>query len=406
MELSLATIYGMLLAFGLVTADTVMNANTLYLDAHAASKFEDEGYSAVVLEQHLINALSDIADTKSVVSAPTIKSSDTKSFSVALASVVNLQASMEAAQQMIGFAPPKLFAAAVINSGEPGLELTGRSRIFGRFSIYVDGKGRDMDDVIADAAYKTFKQLDPYTAILFRFEEAKVENATLGPEIDQVLKQLVHTPHWATRAQLLNLRGIVELENDRVDSAIDQFRASLKENPQFMVARVNLALALVQQDRYAEAIAAVNQVIEPWWWPRIYDNVVLANAYITRGGAKWGQGKLAEALADFEYAAKLLPSSSAAYWYWSRLLRTMGYPQNAEKKFEIARRNLAYFEAYPELALLYFWISEEDQRPLERRTDEFPSWQSSTKTSPAPAPAPAPAKPEPAPATGGQATGG
>lgn len=249
MEISLATIYGLLLAVGLVSVDTVLNANTLFLDSHVASKFEESGYSAKVVEQHLISELSIIADTKSLVKAPVIKSSDAPSVSAALASVVNLQDSLEAAQQLVGFAPPKLFAAAVQHGETDTIELTGRSPLFGRFSISVDGAEKNMDQMIEEAAYRTFRELDPYTAVLSRFTLNADDLSTVEAELDAVLARVRSSVHTDTKAQLENLKGIIALDRNDIDGAIELFRAALKDDPHFHVVRLNLALALVQLDR-------------------------------------------------------------------------------------------------------------------------------------------------------------
>ncbi len=35
-----------------------------------------------------------------------------------------------------------------------------------------------------------------------------------------------------------------------------------------------------------------------------------------------------------------------------------------------ARQNSEFFENYPEMALLYFWLTEEGTQPLDRRTSQ------------------------------------
>lgn len=379
MEISLATIYGLLLAVGLVSVDTVLNANTLFLDSHVASKFEESGYSAKVVEQHLISELSIIADTKSLVKAPVIKSSDAPSVSAALASVVNLQDSLEAAQQLVGFAPPKLFAAAVQHGETDTIELTGRSPLFGRFSISVDGAEKNMDQMIEEAAYRTFRELDPYTAVLSRFALDADDLSSVEAELDAVLARVRSSVHTDTKAQLENLKGIIALDRNDIDGAIELFRAALRDDPHFHVVRLNLALALVQLDRYEEAIAETSFLSEPAYWPMTGDPVLLSTAYVLRAVAHWGMGNLASAKADLDYALYLQPTSTAAAWYLSGVLHAMGKPVQGDMMLQKAEDSLVYFETYPEIALLYFWVSTEDMRPLERRTAKLPSWHERTK---------------------------
>lgn len=386
MELSLATIYGLLLALGLVSVDTVMNANTLFLESSVSGKFEEAGYTSEVVEQHLINDLAIIADTKSLVEAPVIKSSDAPSFSAALASVVNLQDSLEAAQQLVGFAPPKLYAAAVQHGETDTIELTGRSPLFGRFSISVDGAEKNVDAMIEEAAWRTFLELDPYTAILHKFSLHQDDLSVVEAELDAIQERVRMTPHAEVRARLHNLKGIIQLDRNEVEAAIDSFNASLKEAPYFSVVRLNLALAMVQLDRYQDAIDQTYLVTDPWYWPATSDPILLSAAYVLRGVARWGQSDLQGAKADLDYSSSLQPTSTAALWYRAGLLHTLGDPEKAEALTEKAKESLTYFETYPEVALLYFWVSAEDMRPIERRSTTLPSWHEDPAGTKAPAP--------------------
>ncbi len=396
LEISLATIYGLLIAVGLVSVDTVLNANTLFLDSHVAAKFEEAGYSAEVVEQHLINELSIIADTKSLVKAPVVKSSAAPTVSSALASVVNLQDSLEAAQQLVGFAPPKLFAAAVEHGEVDTIELTGRSPLFGRFSISVDGAEKNMDQMIEEAAYRTFRELDPYTAILSRFTHTPDNLEAVETELDEMLVRLRLSPHTDTKAQLENLKGIIALDRNDIEGAIGNFQTALKDDPHFHVVRLNLALAMVQLDRYDAAIDHTSFISEPAYWPMTGDPVLLSAAYVLRAVAHWGKGNLMLAKSDLEYAVYLQPTSTAAYWYLSGVLHAMGQPTKGEMMLQKAKDNLVYFETYPEIALLYYWVSAEDMRPLERRTTTLPSWHGGTAPSePQAEPDAAPSAPTP-----------
>lgn len=394
MELSLATIYGLLLALGLVSVDTVLNANTLYLDSSVAAKFEEAGYTSEVVEQHLIHDLAIIADTKSLIKAPVVKSSDSPSFSAAIASVVNLQDSLEAAQQLVGFAPPKLYAAAVLHGETDTMELTGRSPVFGRFSIKVDGSDKLIDEMIAEAAYKTFRELDPYTAILYRFTQ-NVENlSAVEAEVNEMLDRLKTTTHQDSVAELHNLKGIILLDRNDIEGALGQFQRALNDDPNFFVARLNVALAMIQLNRFHDALKSTDFVTYMWPWSPTSDPIIQSASYVLRGIAHSRQNRVDEALADFQMAAHLQPTSTAAFWYWGVLLEQLGDTEGAAEKFAAAKEKLVYFETYPEIALLYFWVSAQDKRPLERR-HQLPSWghRDSATTAPAPVPAPTPATP-------------
>jgi len=83
--------------------------------------------------------------------------------------------------------------------------------------------------------------------------------------------------------------------------------------------------------------------------------------------AETEMGRYRAAGDSFRRAVELNPKSSEAYVYWARMLRKAGRSAEAAGKFEMARANSVYFENFPEMTLLYFWLSEQGQDPLERR---------------------------------------
>ena len=50
------------------------------------------------------------------------------------------------------------------------------------------------------------------------------------------------------------------------------------------------------------------------------------------------------------------------------MLKKSARPAEAAQKLAKAKENTKYFENYQEMALLYFWLTEEGNQPLERRT--------------------------------------
>ena len=52
------------------------------------------------------------------------------------------------------------------------------------------------------------------------------------------------------------------------------------------------------------------------------------------------------------------------------MLRKSGRPAEAERKMFQERQNSEFFENYPEMALLYFWLTEAGTQPLARRTSQ------------------------------------
>ena len=96
--------------------------------------------------------------------------------------------------------------------------------------------------------------------------------------------------------------------------------------------------------------------------------LLMSSAYTIKGVAETEQKKFKEAEASFQKATSFNPQSSEAYVYWSRMLKKSARPAEAERKIVQAKQNSMHFENFPEMALLYFWLTESGDRPLDRRT--------------------------------------
>src|SRR3546814_15252041 len=74
--------------------------------------------------------------------------------------------------------------------------------------------------------------------------------------------------------------------------------------------------------------------------------------------------------ASFRTAEALNPQSSEVHVYWSRMLAKSARPAEAERQVALAREQAANFENFPEMALLYFWLTETGDQPLDRRSGQ------------------------------------
>src|SRR3546814_10031929 len=88
------------------------------------------------------------------------------------------------------------------------------------------------------------------------------------------------------------------------------------------------------------------------------DRVLLSSAYVIKGVAETEIGKFKDAEASFRTAEALDPQSSEVHVYWSRMLAKSARPAEAERQVALAREQAANFENFPEMALLYFWLTE------------------------------------------------
>lgn len=348
------------ITLGLIGSDAYLNSNTLYLEANVANEIVDKGYSKQVVADRLVNQIKRMSRTRSLVSAPGFHSSRSKSFAVALAQAASLESAMVALQDLFGYVPPSMQATVVSKGDNVEIVVSGFSDDAGYLEASADGTADNMETLFHDAAIAVILKVDPYTGILHHLErhaEDKRYRKAIA-WIEEAIDKQPATPRNNQRAYLENLRGIVALL-DGDDMAEVYFTRSVNSKPDFAVAWLNLAFTLVQQGRYQDAIDVAERVTRPWWWAMTADRKVLASAQILIGAARSRLDDDAGAVAAYREALRLNPRSAEAYAYWGRLLIDQGDKDEAERKFNRSEQNAAYFNNYPEVAMLYFWVPEQ-----------------------------------------------
>ena len=396
---TLTAIYAVLATFGLVVTDTYFNANTMYLDTTVAEAVVEEGYKPSVVDGIFISEVKKITKTPSLVAAPTIQSSKTKPVSAALAEFAGLESALGALHSLMGIVPPKMVTSVIVEdqtkrvqvvgnapAGGIGeyvvaeqmklkLVLTGYDPKSGYFDIEVNGHTEedDFDHLIRDAAFEAVLKLDPYLALLYDVNSRAAAGEDLSGTralIDKKLEALPASDTHQHRALIENLRGIVALlDNDPVAGRAYFLRA-MASNPRQPVGFLNCAFLDVHEDRFEEALKNVEKVIHPTYWPMTSNPALLASAYVIKGAAETELKRFKSAEESFRKAASLHPESSEVFVYWARMLKNSGRPAEADRKLAQARQNSMYFENYPEMALLYFWLTEQGTQPLKRRTSQ------------------------------------
>lgn len=388
-------LYTALGTLGLVATDAYVNANTLFLDTTVAETVEHEGYDPSVVDGIFVAEVKKITSTPSLVVAPQIQSSKAKPVSAALAEAAGLEAALTAMHSLMGVIPPKLVASVIAEDipqqtrvskydaagnvaeqsvGEHAdlkMVLTGYERRSGYFYLSVEGRTaeEDVDDLVRAAAFEAVLKLEPYLALLYDLNQRAEKNLDLAPArtlIDANIRAQADAVTHPHRALLENLRGILSLLERNQVMARRDFMKAIASNPRQPVGYLNLAFLDVQEDRFEDALKRLEPVIGGYL-PMTRDPVLRASAYIIKGAAETEMERFKDAEASFRRAVALNPQSSEAYVYWARMLRKSGRAAEVEDKLALARQNALYFENFPEMALLYFWLTEEGQQPLERR---------------------------------------
>lgn len=365
--------------FGLLTADAVVNADTVAVKIDVPASVARTGYTEDVAERIFTHEIEMMNRTTSLLQPPLMRSARQPTIIGVIASSLRLDNFTAALQDLLGLERTRITGAIVTSA--PGererLLINSASASSGAFSLDLSEAG-DTDRLLRRAALDTMERVQPYRAALFQFNQISASGGQDYSAVVQLAERELSRPLRAEvleeRSFLQNLLGIVALLNNDLDEAERRFRLSFYWNPGFTVGRINLAFIHVERDRYQEAIDLLTPLIAGGLRQRLSINsrrsAPLQEAILnTLGTALWALGDLDGAEAAYKRATREHPTSAGAYAYWARLLRERGDEQAAAEKEKIAHVNALTFENYPEIANLYFWMSPRDNQPLVRRVD-------------------------------------
>jgi tetratricopeptide (TPR) repeat protein len=118
-----------------------------------------------------------------------------------------------------------------------------------------------------------------------------------------------------TRLQVLGNRGVAHLRRSEFDSALSDFDAILAIAPRNPEILLNRGAALVQLERYGEAIASITEALG-------YGVSEPHKAYFNRGAARERLGDLRGAYEDYNTALEIQPDWGPANAELARFART------------------------------------------------------------------------------------
>jgi predicted Zn-dependent protease len=334
------------------------------------------GFTADVAERVFTSEFERMSRARSLLRAPTVRSAREPTVVGVIANALKLDNFTGALQDLLGLDHPRVSAAVVTPApNRTRLLVNSVSARAGAFSLQVEGEGSP-ESVLRLGAMQTMDQFEPYRSALFHFEQALLMSTPDFTRVKAVAQRELARPPRADTLQensyLSNLLGIVALMEQDKAGAESAFRASFALNQGFNIGRLNLGFALIELDRYQEALDLLNPLVSAAMVSEIALPGRLAPLtealHSTIGVARWGLGDLNGAEESFRAAIRAFPESEAAHVYWARLLRERGRVAEAEQKEEIARVNALTFDNYPEVANLFFWMNPKDAQPLQRRT--------------------------------------
>ena len=114
------------------------------------------------------------------------------------------------------------------------------------------------------------------------------------------------------------------------------------------------------------------QVTDRSFWSESIDDKIVYAAHVGLGFSLASQGSFEESDSHFAEAITMKQNGVAGYFYWARSLLKQGRTAEAKVMVEFASRNAKQIVNYAELAGLYFWLPDEPNGVLERRTKNLP----------------------------------
>ena len=373
-------VYALVGAIGLLGADAYYNSTTLHVETTVAPVYEQRGYSQQVVESIFAGELENIADTPSVITQLQFLTSKHKPISSALAEAAHLKDPFEAAKAAVGISYSTVLASVVVDSIDgkdfPRIVVTGKTENLKHFNLTVPlTSSSSVDLALAEAAFRTMKEISPYLTALYAFSRAE-KNGVHPSQADGLVAEWIGKAPTSTyspeRALFENLRGLSFLiDNDPVAAEV-WFTKANKSDPELQPAILNLGFMALYRGYNERAIELFRQVTDPWVWPGSVDTRTVYAAHVGLGIALASQGNFEESDSQFGEAVTMMPSGVSSYFYWARSLLKQGRTAEATALVETAMRNAKRIVNYSELAGLYFWLPDQPNGVLERRTRDLP----------------------------------
>jgi tetratricopeptide (TPR) repeat protein len=154
------------------------------------------------------------------------------------------------------------------------------------------------------------------------------------------------SPTGQSAAVLMNSRGVAELLNGDHQKALQTFAAVLELDGRFVEARFNRAIVLLQLQRYPQAAAELETILE------LDESPLVARASYHRALAAHGAGDLATAEQWLRKATTAEPDLSDAWLYLGVVLER----QNRFAEAGEAYRTFLHFHPASTVALLRFGV--------------------------------------------------
>lgn len=328
-----ATIVTLLIAALAITLSHLLRDSVTVEPLQVPNKLADRGYTPCVAAQHLIEQVRSIHDRTDTTSATTpfdgferdwfipdfVVPTAGLSFKTAVAylrGLLSLDTYVISGELLYATSEPLMQSSTRVAPTQtqpqsPNLSL--RLRINGAPLPSATGTDQEprMSRLFHDGAIEVVKAIEPLALAEYHYWNGDIR------EIETLI-DFVRATRPGTHAELraLNLRGVLLVDTDKYDDAIEQFQQAFQLNRQFGPTLANWGLALAYQGKHDESISRLRQAL-------VHDNN-LPSAYANWGFALMCKGDTPNAIAKFAKAIELDPDYAYAHQLWLMLLQNTG----------------------------------------------------------------------------------
>jgi tetratricopeptide (TPR) repeat protein len=370
MDLTTITV-AIMLALGLLGADSVMHAGTVLVEVAIAPKIEGVSIDERTLAAEFQDQFDAITQTYSVVSPPEIRSREEQGLALALAETFNAQNLAHAVQSQFGFGSDSIRFTLYVDQGALVGLVHGHSHLVGNINrVLTPNRGEPLISFVQRSALWTASELAPYSTALYLLQKHSSDRDFTDAValIDRAKSMLPPTPTNFDRALFDNLMGIIALFKNDPQSARKAFDAAMFDDGTNPVPFLNAAFADIQLDDYQKAAERMEELVR---LAPPTNKVLLGTAYMTWGAALLGLHDPAGADRMLAKSTEINPDSSSAFGLWSEAKRLAGDQAAANKLDHKAREATEKFENYGEVAALYFELAWRDNQPVT--LNKFPN---------------------------------
>ena len=354
-----------LLAVGLVTADTLWHSGSIVVEVTAAPKMNGGSIDQPTLEAAFDDQLYEVTKTPSVLEPPEIRTSRDQGLGMALAKALNASQIAYALQASVGREPDRLRLALFEEGGQLRGEVSATTHNVGTFHQILEPlKDETVLAFVRRCAIWSASRVAPYMTALYLMQKHSADKnfTDVLALMDQAESELPNTPANLDRSAFDNLRGIIFLFENKPDEAQNAFDRAVDEYPANPVSEINAAFADLELDLNQKGADRMRDFIanRP---PQ--NRVLLATAYMTWAAAEMGLHHWQAADPLLAKATEINPQSSSSFELWAELKKEeLNDPVAAARYHLQAKLNSATFENYGEVAALYFKLSWRDGEPI------------------------------------------